>query len=1445
MGRLAAHEVEYRVAPVYDAEGVVGRVSAPLKLPIADAKEDGSRISCYAPDRQALPFPHDVDAFLVSLSHRVSTDKVVGGWTFRVLRGEYPHPRTGALLPGSDVSVRAWDRIYLTPLPTAASPSELPAEPPLPSSPGGGSALPEPAPVDQSPGAGGQAHGAVSGQQQITLATPGGFSVRRVGTSQTTYRLSWSAVSGAAGYQVAYKATGNHPWIYLEVTGKTSVDLNFLPNLAHRAGVRAYSGSVTLHVPERASPWSRYLPFTTGTATPPPARSLSAPTSLNASASVSTTPRPGVQDARVTWSWAGVSGAAYYVLAYRRTGRRAAWTYVRNLTGTSYTLNNADSRQQYEAQIQALKAGGVGGSPWASFSSVTTPRDPDPEDNTPTIPTGLAVVQDTSRRGRVNLSWNAVAGATRYVVSFSQQELGARFGAWMQAPNDPTTPGYTYDGQVGVTYAFTVKACNANGCSLNAQNVQVTPGETKPGRPTGLTVRVDPDAEKTLIFSWNAVAGANGYYVSHRHVSDDDWLYQDVGNTTLFRKTNCVPGETYSFNVRAYPVRQGQDYSDWAVSGSFDFLFPLEDESVTGPGSLDTSNLIYTVANVDTQRYATLGDGNNPVEVGGTRFTVTEWLKLARNLGIDNTNGEFVNGSVFYAAPANKNARGKIFPKNGYSISWPWADDGAHADANRWVVYKRENDTFGFIGYTDETEGEGSQRRAVFRDEGIPPDLSRGPPIRRTEGAAFELNEETDEPEGWPGVSGRYAQRFVLGGYTGNPAELKFSTPGERMDFLTSLPSRETDSFVRELASRTGTEVRHVVESSGLLVFTSSGEWAVGSASGAFTPTSASANAVGYIGSSQVAPVVVDNRVLFVNRNGTRIYAVVQEQELGRLETEELTTLVHHIFAGDAIRAMVWSSDERMLFVALGNPANPLVSVTYLHEAGVIAFATHSPKQGFDLDIEDLAIVRETSGGAGAILAQNRDVLFITTRDGHLYKMPLRMLVDQQHRRERLQKDKAGAAAAELDVEALVETFSFGPQTRLGRDERAATDPIEHAAASGPEWLTARCRPFAESFVANVFPTFELSSDRLAFERARLGNPESGEARSKKNILFGAERPEGDPVVFAEYSGDQPDAVLYGAGIETYRDDHLQGGLPAYHVGGSLAWVSRDRRAIFMRDEGSGLLQNVIEDSEEVVTRDGRFIVDWAWAEESNMLLLAMSDGWLVSLTLTPSGWACAEHLMEGHKVVNVVAFSSRSTPDDRPAGLRPFTDPKGEKLALIAERTSDGALIHANMTLQPRATVRSWDIATAEPRTDKYTSDGTEVKFPAIVETFPLVPMESYEDVYTEIEPDKVILDAYSTQQTLTSEELEGRMVPVGFGPAAADDRWTTTPFYFEGPWFPQTTDGREVRRARVVAQSPFHEETDYAVEIKHKGAELLDVQGIALKFHTGDNTDATPGEA
>ena len=459
---------------------------------------------------------------------------------------------------------------------------------------------------------------------------------------------------------------------------------------------------------------------------------------------------------------------------------------------------------------------------------------------------------------------------------------------------------------------------------------------------------------------------------------------------------------------------------------------------------------------------------------------------------------------------------------------------------------------------------------------------------------------------------------------------------------------------------------------------------------------------------------------------------------------------------------------------------------------------------------KDMTVVRKSS-----LDGQYRDVVYIVADVGDgqvptLLEMPMRMLNGED-----LKDDWFEFPGTEYPVQGELRTFSFSPQSRHGRDE---TDSDR----GGPEWLSGIARAYVEATGAHVRVDVAPGYTTPQW-------PTSSRVGADRTTMFGDYKPVHEPAVIAHYSGSKH-VELLGVGVQSGHDDFNECGLPALHVGGTLMWIPPYHRSIVTRDDDSGLLTDLLADCQELVTREGRAIKDWTWAEHRRMLFLAMTDGQLVSLTLTDKGLAWAEHEVEGYAVLNVaVVRGHRREPDTGPGLVEALS------VALVPRGGECPPPFLVTMPLHPQDGARDTD-APVE-REDFVDTFGLE-EFPSIVETFELVPPEAYQEQDKQVSPDALIVEAYSDKPYL-HDELEGRMVLRGYGDASVGPQEGKGVAFSEvgGPYYTEESDAGVYRKRTVVAQSLYSEDTDYAVELRYQGAAQLDIHGVALRFNEEGN--------
>src|SRR3989344_1674786 len=343
--------------------------------------------------------------------------------------------------------------------------------------------------------------------------------------SGTPVGLSWT--SGNADFCIGYSPT-NVAWIgekilrsYFYDIGSMTADTTF--TLICTKGNETSSDSVMVNI---------------GTPTPPPPPPPP-PTAPATPTGLIVTP----SSTQVNLNWNAVTGATAYRVYRGTNATDLALVISPDTTGTTQTGLVAGTTYYYA--VSAFNASGE--SAKSAVVSATVP-------NTPTTlfePTGLTATPATDR---INLSWNAVAGATGYKL---YRGTSGRVSD-LSLLDSPSGTSFTNTSVVaGTTYYYSVSAYNPSGDSFRSAIVSTTftgtppPPPTAPAAPTN--VRATAVSPTQVNVTWNTVSGATHYTIGRSTgTTVTSTTYLGRIETNSYTDTNASPNTSYSYAVSSW-----------------------------------------------------------------------------------------------------------------------------------------------------------------------------------------------------------------------------------------------------------------------------------------------------------------------------------------------------------------------------------------------------------------------------------------------------------------------------------------------------------------------------------------------------------------------------------------------------------------------------------------------------------------------------------------------------------------------------------------------------------------------------------------------------------------------------------------------------------------------------------------------------------------------------
>lgn len=227
-------------------------------------------------------------------------------------------------------------------------------------------------------------------------------------------------------------------------------------------------------------------------------------------------------------------------------------------------------------------------------------------------------------------------------------------------------------------------------------------------------------------------------------------------------------------------------------------------------------------------------------------------------------------------------------------------------------------------------------------------------------------------PQGYPGTTSYFQDRQLFGATNGQPFNVWMSTVAGFKDFTVSNPVLDTDGITYKILSNQVLIIRHMLELSFLIIFTSGGPYMVEGGkqggNGVVTPstidlTNQGSNAIG-----DVPPIKINNFAVFIQEKGQQVrtlgYSFAENAFIGR----DITIQASHLLMFNTI--IDWAYQETPYScVWCVRDDGALLSLTFFPEQEVIGWARHDTQGKYESVV--------------CITEDNQDVVyFIVNRPG-------------------------------------------------------------------------------------------------------------------------------------------------------------------------------------------------------------------------------------------------------------------------------------------------------------------------------------------------------------------------------------------------------------------------------------------------------------------------------
>ena len=199
--------------------------------------------------------------------------------------------------------------------------------------------------------------------------------------------------------------------------------------------------------------------------------------------------------------------------------------------------------------------------------------------------------------------------------------------------------------------------------------------------------------------------------------------------------------------------------------------------------------------------------------------------------------------------------------------------------------------------------------------------------------------------KGYPSATGFYEDRLVFAGSKGFPQTFWTSKTGDYYNFGTSIPSADDDGITATLNGGQMNGIKAIIAFGEMLLLTAGGEFKVSGGGKAITGSNVLSQPQEYRGVSDVNPVTIGSRIIYVQHQGNIIRDLAYSYDVDKYTGDDLNLLASHLFEGHKIISMTYQQiPNSIVWCVRGDGL--LLGLTYIKEQDIYAWHQHTTAGG-------------------------------------------------------------------------------------------------------------------------------------------------------------------------------------------------------------------------------------------------------------------------------------------------------------------------------------------------------------------------------------------------------------------------------------------------------------------------------------------------------------------